>query len=103
MGGVGDFVQARLDGGTGNLVGPTSIVPYGTDGHRQVRVLGPAERLSVVQSLKSGVFIHMFLHQISELVEELATLKTRGIVAPDGVEGLLGGLNSCIDVLGCSR
>ncbi len=44
----------------------------------------------------------MFLEQVGEFVEELAALLPRGIKAPGGFKGFLGGFHGAVDVLGSS-
>lgn len=98
--GVSDLVQARFDGAALDLVCPAGVVANGADSHGQIRVLGPAEGLAVVQSLESGELILMLFHQVRETREEFTTLVARRVVAPDSVEGLLGGSDGSIDILG---
>lgn len=103
---------------TTDLVCPTSVVAYTVDRRSYISPSGPVESFpykvssglnaesdlqgncTIIERLESGKLIRVFLQQSDKLSEEDATIGAGSIQTPNGIEGLLSGLDGGVDVLG---
>ena len=100
---IDEFVLVGLDSLTVDLVGPAGIVADGSDrlGDIDGRCYGVG--LSIIKGLDSGKLSGVRFHEVRKFVQKNTALGTRGVKTPGGVEGILSGLDSEIDILGRTR
>lgn len=98
MSGEGELVLAGLNGLTVDLVCPTTVVSEDSSGFSDIETLGNSKGLSVVEGFKGSKDIDISLHQGSDLHEQLASLETWDVETPGGVEGIVSGIKSDLDV-----
>jgi len=96
--GEGELVLAGLNGLTVNLVGPSTVVSEDSSGFSDIETLGNGKSLSVVEGFEGSKDVDISLHQGSDLHEQLASLETWNVESPGGVEGIVGGIKSDLNV-----
>lgn len=95
--GVGESLGVGVDGLTGDLVGPATVVAQAAGGIGNV-ALGHGDGLAVVESLDGGEDLDITLEQIGQLGEHTATVGG-GHVVPGTLEGGASGLDGDVDIL----
>lgn len=95
--GVGEGLGVGVNGLTGDLVGPATVVAQAASGSGDV-ALGHGDGLAVVQSLNSGQGLDVALEQVRQLGEHAATVRG-GHAAPGTLEGGASGLDGNVDIL----
>ena len=82
-----------------NLICPTTVVPQASNASTNI-TLGHGESLAIVQRLNSGQKVNVFLEQVGELVQQLASsLGSRCL--PLAIESLARGSHCDVDILLC--
>lgn len=99
MSGVRKGVGVCVDNLALNLVGPTAIISQAASYHTDID-LGHSNGLSVVERLNGGQKIGVFLDQVGEVDQQLATV-LGGLLSPCGLKCLSCGSYRNIDILLC--
>lgn len=100
MPGKGELGVRGLDRLTVDLVGPSTVVSEDSGRLSDVEALGDREDLSVVESLEGGEDVDVSLNQRGDLHQQLASLETGSVLAPSRLEGLVGTVESVVDIGG---
>lgn len=95
--GVGEGLRVLVNGLTGDLVGPATVVAQAAGGSGNI-ALGHGDGLAVVQSLNSGEGLDVALEQVGQLGEHAATVRG-GHAVPGTLEGGASGLDGNVDIL----
>ena len=96
---VAEVRSTNGDGLTVNLVSPASVVSKSLDNQVNVCSLREADRLAVIESLKSGELILVLLDEVSKLVHQASTFSCGDSSPRTVVKSLAGSLNSLVDIL----
>ena len=95
---VAEVRSTNGDGLTVNLVSPASVVSKSLDNQVNVCSLREADRLAVIESLKSGELILVLLDEVSKLVHQASTFSCGDSSPRTIVESLAGSLDSLVDI-----
>lgn len=96
--GVSHLRGVDVDDLSSVLVSETSVVPQASSSLGNIEPFGDREGLSVIQRLESRQLVEVGLDQLSELHQNLSSSSTGDVLSPDGLVGLLSGINSEVDI-----